>query len=264
MPVIDTKDGPVFPGIWFGKVLQVDDAPSFKRVGKLKVEIPDVYGDNISEDDLPWAYPLFPGGINTRQRAGFFLMPSKHAFVGIIFERGDPQSPRWIGGWTQKGRIPFPFTHSEGDKFPHIAAWRGVDGMMIRFVEGERMEFFLGSSGDFDEDGNYITDGEHKAWDTFIIFDKKRKKVRIRLKYDVDIQCKGKVSIRAPQIRIRVMPNQQYNASTEDWENDPDSPTPTRWEMSVFDPDAQMGARIIAEPGKLIARARQVRGFKDR
>lgn len=263
MPTVETKDGTVFPGVWLGKVVKLDDADRSKRVGKLKVKIPDVYGEDIDTEDLPWAYPLFPSGINTQGRAGFFLMPPKDALVGILFERGDPQSPRWIGGWTQKGRIPYPFTHSEGDKFPNISAWRGVDGMMIRFVQGERLEIFPGESGEFDEEGNFQSDGEHGPWDSFIIFDKKRKVVRVRLKHDVQITCKGKVSIRAPQIRVRVMPNQQYNADAEDWENDPESPEPTRWELNVFDPDAQMGARIIAEPGKLIGRARETKGFED-
>lgn len=262
MPTIETKDGMVFPGLWLGTVKMLDDEPSFRRVGKLKVEIPDVYGENISKQELPWAYPLFPTALHTQRRAGFFHMPQVGSNVGVLFERGDPQSPRWIGGWTQAGRIPFPFQFSQGDKFPHISAWRGADGMMIRFVEGERLEIFLGESGDFDAEGQFQPDGGHKNYDTFLTFDKKRGKVTFRCKFDIDIRCKGKISVRAPQIRIRCMPNQQYNSDSEDWENDPDSPD-ARFELNVFDPDAEMGARIIAEPGKLIGRARSVRGFED-
>lgn len=264
MPTIDTKDGTIFPGVWVGKVVMLDDEPSYRRVGKCKVEVPDVYGDNITPQELPWAYPLFPGFINPDQQAGFFMMPPVGARVGILFERGDPNAPRFIGGWTQRGRIPFPFQFSQGDKFPRISAWRGADGMMIRFVEGERLEIQLGKSGSFDVNDQFIADGEHRQWDTSITLDKKRKKISFRTSLDIDVRCKGKITVRAPQIRVRVMPNQQYNEENEDWENDPDSPEPTRWELSVFDPDAQIGARIIAEPGKLLGRARQVKGFKDR
>lgn len=260
--IIETKDGAVYPGVWLGTVKQLDDGSFFNRVGKCRVSIPDVYGD-VPKTELPWAYPLFPGAINPRPGSGFFLMPRVGSRVGVLFERGDPNAPRWVGGWTQRGQLPFPFQFSEGDKFPNISAWLGADGMMIRFVEGEKLEIFLGKSGDFDADGKFIPDGEHKQWDTSLVMDKKRQKVTFRCKFDIDIRCKGKINIRAPQIRTRVMPNQQYNEETEDWENDPDSPD-TRWEMTLFDPDAKKGARIIATPGQLKGRARHVKGFEDR
>lgn len=262
MPIVDTKDGSVFPGVWLGRVMKLDDEPSYRRVGKVKVKIPDVYGDNTPVDKLPWAMPLFPSAIHTQNKAGFFFMPPVGANVGVMFERGDPQSPRWIGGWTQAGRIPFPFQYSQGDKFPHISAWRGADGMMIRFVEGERLEIFLGESGSFDSEGTFQPDGEHSSYDTFLSLDKVNKKVTFRCKFDIDIRCEGKLSVRAPQFRIRCVPNQQYNSETEDWENDPESPD-ARFELNVFDPDAEKGARIIAEPGKLTGRARHVKGFED-
>lgn len=261
MPVIETSLGPVYPGVWLGKVVKVDDSSRSQRTGKCKVSIPDVYGDNIPSDELPWAYPIFPTPLDVKKRAGFFSTARKGMNVAVLFERGDPQSPRWLGGWSPKGRLPFPFTDSEGDKFPNIQCWRGVDGMMIRFVEGERMEFYLGESGSF-QDGEFQKDGQHSQYDSFIKLDKKRKKVEIRLKYDVDIRCKGKITISAPQIQIRVMPN-RTQGSDGSFSNDPDSPKP-KWELSVFDPDAQQGARITAEPGKLQGRARSVKGFKDR
>jgi len=264
MPTIETKDGEIFPGVWLGIIKQLDDEPSHRRTGKCKVEIPDVYGDNIQSQELPWAYPIFPGAINPSAGSGFFLMPKVGSRVCVMFERGEPNSPRWFGGWTQKGRVPFPFMFSQGDKFPHISAWRGDDGMMIRMVEGERLEIFLGESGDFDSDGKFVRDGEHKQYETSFILDKKRKKVSFRSKYDIDVRCKGKINIRAPQIRVRVMPNQLYDEDTEDWYNDPDSPFPTKWELNVFDPDAEIGARITAEPGKLMGRARQVKGFEGK
>lgn len=249
-----------FPGVWLGKVVEVEDDET--RVGRLKVEIPDVYGENIPPENLPWSYPIFPTPIHVPQRSGIFTIPKKGANVCVLFERGDMQSPRWFGGWTPDNRIPFDFQQSEGDKFPNISCWRTVDGMMIRFVEGERLEIYLGESGEFNEDGEWESDGEHSQYDTYLKLDKRRGKVEFRSKFDIDIRCKGVINIRAPQIKMRLMPNTTYNSETEDYMTDPDSP-PARFELNVFDPDSKQGSRVIAEPGKLTARARSVHGFED-
>jgi len=260
---IDSKEGPVFPGIWPGKIVELDDSEPSRRVGKCRVDIPDVYGDKIPRNRLPWAYPLFPGYIDVESQSGFFMMPPVGATVGILFERGDPNAPRWVGGWSKKGGLPYPFQNSEGDKFPHISCWRGPDGMMIRFVAGERLEIYLGKSGSFNEDGKFESDGEHAQHETSIVLDKKRKKLSLRSKYGIDVRCQGRITVRAPQIRVQVIPNQRYNSESEEWEKDPESPE-TFCDLSVFDPDVGMGSRIKSEPGKLTGQARHVKGFEDR
>jgi len=260
MPVLETPDGPVFPGLWLGRVIEIDKEES--GTGRCKVEVLDVYGENIESKDLPWSYPIFPGPIrsNSTDGDGFFYMPSVGANVGVLFERGNPNAPRWFGGWMERGKIPFDFRYN----FPHSSVWKGPDGMMIRFVAGQRLQVYVGKSGSFDDEGKFVPDGEHKNWDTVLTLDKKHKKVTFRCKYDIDIRCKGKISVRAPQIRVRIMPNQLYNEDTEEFNNDPDSPKPTRWSLDIFDPEAQKGCRVIAEPGKLTARAREVHGFGNK
>ena len=259
--VIQTQDGPIIPGVWLGKVVKLDDASRAKRTGKCKVQIPDLYGENLPEDGIPWAYPIFPAPIHPKSKSGWFTMPKKDAYVCIMFERGDPNSPRWFGGWAPQGRLPFQFTQGRGDKFPNTTVFRMADGAMLKFVDGESVELYIGKSGTGDPDGVFTEDGEHTEYDTFLKFDKRQGKLTFRCKLDIDIQCKGTVKIRAPQMQIRLAPNQESDGEGG-FQTAPDSPS-AKFEISVIDPDAQQGSRFIMEPGKLLGRAREVKGFED-
>lgn len=261
MPVIQTKDGPVFPGVWIGKVIKLDDASQGQRTGKCKVSIPAIYGESPSPNDIPWAMPIYPAPIHPTQKAGWFTMPKKDSLVCVMFEQGDPQSPRWFGGWAPKGRLPYQFTNTEGDKFPNVTTFRMADGAMLRFVDGERVELYIGKSGSGDKDGTFTEDGKHSEYDTYLKFDKKRNKLTLRCKLDIDVQCKGTIKIKAPQLQIRLMPNQESDGAGG-FQTSSDSPK-GKFELSVIDPDAQKGAKLTLEPGKMQGRARHVKGFKD-
>lgn len=256
------EDAKTFDGVWPGKVVLTDEEnPVNKRAAAIKVSIPDIYGANIPVNDLPWAYPILPMAFDKTTGMGFFLMPTVGSFVHVLFERGDPQSPRWLGGWVQQGRIPFPFWNYKGDKYPHVMALRGPDKMMLRFIPGELLEIEVGESGEFINDV-WTPDGLQKEHENFIRFDKRRKLLQVRCSYDVDIRCKGKIKISTTQIVTRIMPNQLVDPVTGQPYDDPAS-APPLWQVTVVDPATPQGAKIMMKPGTLQGRAKQVKGFKD-
>ncbi len=61
-------------------------------IGRIRAQVPDVYGDG----DSGWAMPSFPFG---GSGMGFFALPAVGAGVWMEFEHGDPDYPIWAGCW---------------------------------------------------------------------------------------------------------------------------------------------------------------------
>ena len=72
-----------FSGIFIGTVVDNNDP---KKLGRLKINVPTVYG-NIKTDDLPWASPSFPYGYHDR---GIFFVPEVGALVTVMFLNNSP------------------------------------------------------------------------------------------------------------------------------------------------------------------------------
>jgi hypothetical protein len=68
-------------GIYRGIVVATADP---RRRGRLKIEVPDVPGSSTL-----WALPCVPAGSRARPAVG--------AMVWVMFERGDPSVPVWLG-----------------------------------------------------------------------------------------------------------------------------------------------------------------------
>ena len=62
------------------------------KVGKCKIRVYGVYGDDIQDKDLPWAFPdfNFRGGLK-----GSFIVPPVDCIVNVYFERGEIYIPRY-------------------------------------------------------------------------------------------------------------------------------------------------------------------------
>jgi len=79
---------------WYGKYRAfVRDNNDPERLGRVRMEIPAVLGDNWSD----WASPCFPYGGN--DDCGMFLVPEEGASVWAEFEGGIVQYPIWTGVW---------------------------------------------------------------------------------------------------------------------------------------------------------------------
>ena len=79
-----------FSGIFIGTVVDNNDP---KKLGRLKINVPTVYG-NIKTDDLPWASPSFSYGYHDR---GIFFVPEVGALVTVMFLNNSPYTAVWMG-----------------------------------------------------------------------------------------------------------------------------------------------------------------------
>ena len=83
-----------FPGLYAGRVTNVDDP---EKLGRVKVSVPSVFGPESAELET-WARPSWPHG--------HFYVPDVGNFVWVAFENGDPAAPVWLGEWFPAGTTP--------------------------------------------------------------------------------------------------------------------------------------------------------------
>lgn len=88
-----------FLGKYRGKV--VDDRDP-DHLGRVKVEVPEVYGEKTPEE-LPWATPCVP---YAGKDIGFFTIPPKGANIWVEFEKGESDKPIWSGCFWGKDELP--------------------------------------------------------------------------------------------------------------------------------------------------------------
>jgi hypothetical protein len=97
-------------GVYSAIVKSVDDP---KRLGRIKVISPSVYGEDLS----PWVTPCFPTAVGVD--SGDISIPPLHSYVWMTFEEGDPRSPIYLGGFsaiTKRGRDSDLSQLEESDK----------------------------------------------------------------------------------------------------------------------------------------------------
>lgn len=79
----------------------VSDNRDPERRGRLKLRVPSVLADQITD----WALPCFPFG--GQADAGWFLAPEIDAQVWVEFEEGDLHRPIWTGAfWQSRDDVP--------------------------------------------------------------------------------------------------------------------------------------------------------------
>ena len=82
----------------------VTDNADPQSLGRLRLSVPDVYGEQTSG----WALPAVPYAGNG---IGLFLLPPVGALTWVEFEHGDPDYPIWTGCfWSSGQRPPTPGT----------------------------------------------------------------------------------------------------------------------------------------------------------
>jgi len=70
------------------------------QIGRLQVQVPEVPGAS----ELSWANPCVAFAASDK---GAFALPPVGAMVWIMFEKGSPADPVWMGGfWDQTNRPP--------------------------------------------------------------------------------------------------------------------------------------------------------------
>lgn len=90
-------DGARLDGLYRGEVASNLDPD---RKGRVQIKVPSVFGDN----PLTWAMPCIP---YAGPGVGHYFIPPKGAKLWIMFERGDPEHPVWMGCyWDSADDVP--------------------------------------------------------------------------------------------------------------------------------------------------------------
>jgi uncharacterized protein involved in type VI secretion and phage assembly len=116
-------------GLYRGIVRDVDD-PEGK--GRLRAEVHELLGAGKLTNWASYCSPFGGGG------AGFFMLPRPGDGVWVMFERGEPTKPVWIGFWfnAQDARP------EEAGK--DVRVLRSKTGHQIAFGDEDGKEFLAG------------------------------------------------------------------------------------------------------------------------
>jgi hypothetical protein len=146
-----------YPGIYRGYVVDNDDSlekPPY--MGRIKVNVPQIYGEQVDPEGLPWAEPCVPffgGGLSVpvnqaegteaapTEPSGIIAIPSIGATVWVIFEEGDVQHPVYMGTWYGKSE-EVPSFIGETDKYPNIFVFKTPWGSnaVLRVIQTKLLE----------------------------------------------------------------------------------------------------------------------------
>lgn len=102
----------------------VSDNEDPEFVGRLKIKVPQVYGEEVPD------YWALPKGMYCGVGVGFFAVPNVNDPVWISFENGDPRFPIWEYGWFGRGDVP-EAAKNNGNK---------PTNQVIQTISGHRIE----------------------------------------------------------------------------------------------------------------------------
>jgi len=127
-------------GLYRGIVRDVDDP---ENKGRIRAEIHELLGGGKLTNWASYCAPFGGGG------AGFFMLPRLGDGVWVMFERGEPTKPVWIGFWYNSEDAK-----PEGaDKEVRILRTKSGHSMVFKDEEGSesiRMEDASGQSVEWD------------------------------------------------------------------------------------------------------------------
>ncbi|MFB7635747.1 phage baseplate assembly protein V [Streptomyces sp. NPDC056149] len=141
-----------FLGKFRGRVAANDDPMG---IGRLRVQVPDVLGDEVST----WALPCFPF---SGERAGQVVVPSVGAGVWVEFEQGDPSFPVWVGCWYgRREELPEDAQRDPAISHPVVIQTPGKHKIVLSDVptEGILLEAPGGAYVRIDATGVHINNG---------------------------------------------------------------------------------------------------------
>lgn len=133
----------LYYSIYRGEVSDNNDPES---LGRLRVKVPQIYGEEVPEY---WAYPAGMGACGVD--SGYFDIPGIGDAVYIQFEMGRSSKPVWMPGWWGKkgGAAETPWNARRCP--PDVATIRMKSGHRIEFrnKQGEERVLVIASDGSY-------------------------------------------------------------------------------------------------------------------
>jgi len=165
-------------GLYRGVVRDVDDP---EEKGRIRVEVHELLGAGKLTNWASYCAPFGGGG------AGFFMLPRPGDGVWVMFERGEPTKPVWIGFWF-----------NAQDTRPEEA---GKDVRVLRSKTGHQIAFG-------DEDGKEFLEVKDNAGNVVRIDSpagdltvKVSGKATVEVGGDATVKAGGPVTLDAPQVK---------------------------------------------------------------
>ena len=150
MDVKELHEAGLFFGLYRGIVKSNDDSgENYPYLGRVKIYVPQVYGEQIEDRDLPWASPCFsiPAGKKTDQTPyGMFFQPEVGSPAWVAFEHGDPRRPVYLGGWLGQEDLPRQCRELYTGTF--VIFDGSKDGQRFMMVREDRIEIVANGTTD--------------------------------------------------------------------------------------------------------------------
>lgn len=129
---------------------QVTDIEDPDNRGRVKVRVPELFGDNV----LPsWADPFLPIGGSSADGVSFGgkMRVDVDDWVFVCFEKGDSRAPNYFGGWWSNTEVPEDFSK------PEYSGYVFRDGAKVIVSEEQgKKQIKLVSAGDGGEAGHIM------------------------------------------------------------------------------------------------------------
>lgn len=150
---------------------QVVDPVDPDNQGKIKVKIPDLFGDS-DDDALPT--PAQPMATFAGMLFGSNFTLKKDDWVYVFFERGDLLFPNYFGGWWAEDEMPSVF------QTPNVSGWafRGGAQIIIDETEGAKKISIMGAGDDGSPGEIFVLDDTTGA-ETISMFHKSGSQIQI-------------------------------------------------------------------------------------
>lgn len=192
-------------GLYRGKVVINDDSDEeeYPYYAAVRISIPEVYGDEIPKEDLPWAYPALPFG-QGKDADGYdycsINIPKEDTWVWVMFEHGDPNRPVYFASWVggEDSELPDMFKNDDDRSgavdYPDIKGWTfGFDGgsFSLRILDDRRLEIFFDENNIIEIDSKGDTPNEEKQ-------------ICVRSEWLVRLKSDKKIKLEAPELEIDV------------------------------------------------------------
>lgn len=95
----------------------VEDRDDPEKIGRLKIRIPAIHGQEIETADLPWAIPFRSVLFGSSEGTGFFSVPYLGSKVVVTFHRGDSYSPMYLAQTVSPNEILAELLENYGNRY---------------------------------------------------------------------------------------------------------------------------------------------------